>query len=201
MSSNAGAQDIDEPCLDSTARVAGRQSLLGAVDSEGAPKAAGDAASTRAPKLDTTKSLHWSRNEFPEDDSPQSPIDHGDIGGAPNLKRVDTQTGQTYSTGSDRFSLDIDDLPESNPTVCNQAGEGVANRSERESSSEKARDGGLLEKRYIPNIWLAASDSPVRKSSGRPGAGLVENDNPHEPSGSLPRPTDESKNIRAEGME
>lgn len=201
VSSNVGAQDIGEPYLESIARMIEHQSLPGAVDSEEVPKATGDVASTRAPKLDTTKSLHWSRNEFPEDDSPQSPIDHGDIGGAPDLKRVGTQTERTYSTGSDRFSLDIDDLPESNPTVYNRAQEGFANRSERESTSEKARDGGLLGEGYIPNIWLAASDSPVRKSSGRLRARLVENDNPHKPSSGLPESTTENKNIRAEGME
>ncbi|KAL0636570.1 hypothetical protein Q9L58_004408 [Maublancomyces gigas] len=190
MSSNVGAQDIDEQCLGSIARTIEHQSLPGAVYSEVVPKAAGDAASTRAPMLDTTKSLHWSRSEFPEDDSPQSPIDHGDIGDAPNLKRVGTQTDRTYSIGSDRFSLDIDDLPESNPMVCNQADEGFANQSERESSSEKARDRGLLEKEYIPNI-----------RSTRPRARLMENDNPHEPSSGLPGPTDENKNARAGGME
>lgn len=190
MSSNVGAQDIDEQCLGSIARTIEHQSLPGAVYSEVVPKAAGDAASTRAPMLDTTKSLHWSRSEFPEDDSPQSPIDHGDIGDAPNLKRVGTQTDRTYSIGSDRFSLDIDDLPESNPMVCNQADEGFANRSERESSSEKARDRGLLEKEYIPNI-----------RSTRPRARLMENDHPHEPSSGLPGPTDENKNTRAGGME
>lgn len=195
--------DVSEPWLDGIAQMIEHISLPGAVDIEEVPNAANVPTSVMAPKLDTTKSLHWSRSEFPEDDSPQSPVGSGDTRSVPDLKRV-----EPCPTGGDRFSLNIDDLPESNLTVYNPAHEGSANRSERRSSPGNAHEEKLLEKGYIPNIWLAASDSPlVGKFSGRPRPRLVENDNPHVPSSDLPGSTanesvrSREMNIEAEEME
>lgn len=166
---NSGAQELGESCLDSVARAIEHLSLPGAVDSEEVPKVA------KIPKVDTTKSLHWSRKEFPEDDSPQSPIGDGQTEG---VKRGNVRTGWTAST-SERFLLDNDDLPESNPTIYDRVCEGSANQA---SSPVRVGDWGLLD------IWLPTSSPQVGESSNRLGPRLMENDNPHAPVGGLSGP-------------
>lgn len=175
-----GGQDTSESSLDSIARIIENQSLPGAVDSEEFTKVAEIAACARAPMLDTTRSLHWKRSEFPEDDSPQSPIDNGDTGDVQVLQKVNAQTSRNFPTSGNRFSLGCDDLPESNPTVYYEAHEGFANL-ELGLSPAQGHDGSPLEKRDTPNNWLPAVTSQVGGLFDELRPRLIENDNPHAP--------------------
>lgn len=175
-----GVQDTSQSCLNSIAQIIEDKSLPGTVDSEEFSKAVEIAACVRAPMLDTTRSLHWKRSEFPEDDSPQSPIDNGDTVDVLVSQKVNAQTGQNFPTSGNRFSLGCDDLPESNPTVYCGAHEGLANL-ELGLSTAQGHDGRLLEKRDTPNNWLPAVTSQVGGLFDELRPRLIENDNPHAP--------------------
>lgn len=182
VDSGVGVQDTSESCLDSIARMIEHQLLPGAVDSEEFPKVVEISACVRAPMLDT-KSLHWKRSEFPEDNSPQSPIDNrdtGDVGDVLVSQKVNAQTNQRFPTNDNRFSLGCDNLPESNPTVYYEAHEGFANL-ELDLSPAQVHDGRLLEKGDTPNNWLPAVTSQVGGLFDELRPRLIENDNPHAP--------------------
>lgn len=169
----SGTNEGSEPRLDSIGRTIRHPSMLGTIDCEEVQQVVNISTSVRAPGIETAGSLHWSRETFPDDESPIS-LNDENLQDMPPLERA-----QAIPKRRGTLPLASHDIEEGNQRWPDQIARSFVNRPEQHRSLVEQNDGGSpTEGEDLVHNGLAAPSQQFREPFNRPGQQLVENENP-----------------------